>query len=200
MRSILQKAASDYRYLLENGYNPQSARRLVCDRHLLSKKESWYLLRCVMPERLAMARGKKLIGPEKIKSKPVAVDGYNTLITLEAKKVLRGDDGVLRDLSGVFGGYRTSRKTRRALLKLLKRLKGFGPKYIEFYFDKNVSKSGELAALARTVLAHLGMGGDAVAEGAVDHRLKAKGGAGWIIMTTDSAIMDGAKKILQPIF
>ncbi len=199
MRTALKSAVADYRHLLEKGYNPESARRFVCDHHLLSKEESWYLLRCIMPSNLAGARRRKLVSGGELKGHTVIIDGYNALITLESKKVFECDDGFLRDLSGVFGNYAISRKTPGILLKLVKRLKGLGAEHVLFYFDKNVSKSGELASLARRTLSKAGMPGDAETLANVDCELKKKGASkNVVVMTTDSAIIDEVRCVLQP--
>lgn len=202
MRTVLKSAVADYRHLLEKGYNPESARRFVCDHHLLSKEESWYLLRCILPSKLAGARmGKLATKPAAVKGKNIIVDGYNALITIESKKVFKCDDGFLRDLSGVFGNYAISRKTPGILLKLVKRLKSLGVEHVLFYFDKNVSRSGELASLARKTLSKAGMSGDAETRPDVDCELKKKGASkNVVVMTTDSAIIDEAKQVIQPRF
>ncbi len=199
MRRALEKAAEDYRHLLEKGYNPESARRFVCDHHLLSKEESWYLLRCILPSKLAEARRGKLASSGELRGHTVIVDGYNALITLESKKVFECDDGFLRDLSGVFGNYVISAKTRSVLAKLVGRVKKLGAERVLFYFDKNVSKSGELASLARKTLSKAGMPGDAETRPNVDGELKKKGASkNVVVMTTDSAIIDEALRVLQP--
>lgn len=199
MRRALEKASEDYRHLLEKGYNPESARRFVCDHHLLSKEESWYLLRCVLPSGLAWGRKGKLVPKTAVKGHTVIVDGYNALITLESGKVFMCDDGFLRDLSGVFGNYRISAKTKSALTKLVGRLKGLGAERLLFYFDKNVSKSGELAALVRKIIAGAGLAGDAETLPNVDAELKKKGASkNVVVVTTDSAIIDEVKCVLPP--
>lgn len=198
-KNVLAMASQDYRHLLEKGYNPESARRFVCDHHLLSKEESWYLLRCILPSGLAEARRRKLVSGGELKGHIVIVDGYNALITMESKKVFECDDGFLRDLSGVFGNYAISRKTSSVLLKLVKRLKGLGVERVLFYFDKNVSKSGELAALVRKIMAKAEIAGDAETRPNVDGELKKKGvSKNVVVMTTDSAIIDGVRCVLQP--
>lgn len=202
MKKVLARASEDYRHLLEKGYNPESARRFVCDHHLLSKEESWYLLRCILPSKLAEARRRKLAAKTAaVKGKTVIVDGYNALITLESKKVFECDDGFLRDLSGVFGNYAISRKTSGVILKLVKRLKSLGVEHVLFYFDKNVSRSGELASLARKTLSKAGMPGDAETRPDVDCELKKKGvSKNVVVVTTDSAIIDEVKQVIQPRF
>ncbi len=199
MRRALEKASEDYRHLLEKGYNPESARRFVCDHHLLSKEESWYLLRCILPSKPAEARRRKLVSGGDLKEKTVIVDGYNALITMESKKVFECDDGFLRDLSGVFGNYVISKKTSSVLLKFVKRLKGLRVERALFYFDKNVSKSGELAALVRKIMAKAEIAGDAETLANVDGELKKKGvSKNVVVMTTDSAIIDEVRCVLQP--
>lgn len=199
MRRALEKASQDYRHLLEKGYNPESARRFVCDHHLLSKEESWYLLRCILPSKLAEARRRKLASAGELRGKTVIVDGYNALITLESRKVFVCDDGFLRDLSGVFGNYRISAKTKSVLAKLVGRLKRLGVERVLFYFDKNVSRSGELAALARKIIAGAGLAGDAETLSNVDGELKKKGASkNVVVVTTDSVIIDEALRVLQP--
>lgn len=80
----------------------------------------------------------------------VAVDGFNTLFTLERAvaggAVLRGRDGAHRDVAGVHGTWRRSVHTGRALDLLVAVLEGA---HATVFVDAPVSNSGRLPGLLR---------------------------------------------------
>lgn len=95
----------------------------------------------------------------------MGIDGYNVLITiesiLEGKRVVICDDGFVRDLRAIFGKYKMSKVTENALDKLLAVAAKADPDEVVLLFDKQVSKSGELASMARGKLDEMGLEGNA---------------------------------------
>jgi hypothetical protein len=136
-----------------------------------------------------------LISSRKVKGKRLGVDGYNTLITLESiltgKKVVTCDDGYIRDLRAIFGKYRPSRATDRALAELLGAIRRARPSEVVVLFDKQVSRSGELAGATRRRIKKLGLRGDARAVSGVDFKLRAFD----VVASSDRAIIERAKAV-----
>ncbi|MEM3737220.1 MAG: DUF434 domain-containing protein [Candidatus Bathyarchaeia archaeon] len=163
----LLRAIEDYRYLLNRGYKRETSLRLVGDKYLLSRLERLLLYRCVHSLEEARARRTKLIPLREAKGKRIAVDGYNTLITveslLESKPLIICDDGFIRDLSAVHGGYEMKVITEDALRMIASIIKSSEVGEVGFFFDAQISRSGDVAALTRRLLAEAGVEGVASA-------------------------------------
>ena len=96
----------------------------------------------------------KLIDIEKLSNKELNIDGYNVLIGIEAllkNNVVLCDDGIYRDFMGIYGNYKINSDTERALNLLMGLFKKYDIKPI-FYFDAQVSKSGELSKKIRNLM------------------------------------------------
>ncbi len=59
--------------------------------------------------------------------------------------MIRCDDGLVRDLQAVFGKYKMDENTEDGLEKILDVLELIDPGKFVMFFDKQVSKSGELS-------------------------------------------------------
>src|SRR6185503_11694230 len=80
---LLSRAAEDLRYLLGRGYPLRSALTLIGDHLQLYKRQRQLLFRAVAaPEHAAHVRA-RTIPHAAIAGRPILVDGYNVLITLE---------------------------------------------------------------------------------------------------------------------
>jgi len=125
----------------------------------------------------------------------MGVDGYNVLITLESiltgKQVVKCDDGYIRDLRAIFGKYKPSRATDRALAELLNLLKKARLGEVVVLFDKQVSRSGELAGATRRGLEKFGLNGNSTAVVGVDFKLRAFD----VVASSDRAIILRAKAV-----
>jgi hypothetical protein len=130
-----------------------------------------------------------------VREKRLGVDGYNVLITVESilthKRVVKCDDGYIRDLRAIFGKYKPSKATDRALAELLKMLGKARPREVIVLFDKQVSRSGELAGAARRGLKKLGLQGDSRAVGGVDFKLRVFD----VVASSDRAVIERAKAV-----
>jgi hypothetical protein len=144
----LREATADLGWLLERGYSDKAALALVGDRFQLHRRQRMAALRCACPPSLAARRRAGRVGPE---DRDVVVDGFNVLVTTEAALsgavLLRGLDGLVRDLCGVHGSYRKVTETARAIELLVARLEG--ARSVTWYLDRPVSNSGRIAALLR---------------------------------------------------
>ena len=189
---VVEAAVEEYRYLLDRGYNPASALRLVGERHLLPAEASNVLRRRVFPrEWVASVEGKMLL-PNDLEGRRVAVDLYNVLITCEARlagDAFLSDDGLWRDARGVYGKYRISDDTRSALARIIRFLAENRVAQVRFLLDAQVSRSGDLAALVRHVLAGEGLAGEVKVLKDVDASLRRQGRTDWVVATSDTGII-----------
>ena len=106
----LQKAAEDFRYLLNRGYPRKAALEIVGNRYGLAFDERHLLHRGVFSDADSESRSKKIISIKAIKNKDLAIDGYNVLITVESglsgRPLIHADDGFVRDISGLSASFK----------------------------------------------------------------------------------------------
>lgn len=199
----LQDAAHDLRYLLDHGYKKKGAVAFVANRYLLGKRERNFLVRTVFSSQKSEDHKKKLVDIGRIKNKPLFVDGYNVLITMESifdkrDSIVSCDDRVLRDVNAVFGKYKLSEVTKKALNEIMFVIKKHSPSSTQFFFDSPVSFSGELAGLTRKLMDVHGLEGGATVSSMVDAdlvSLSAK--TDGIVATSDSVIMDKVERVVD---
>lgn len=193
--SKLANVVHDLRYLLDQGYPRDSAVEFVANHYRLSLKQRHLLARCVFSRDEIARHKEKLIVMSGVRGRRLGIDGYNVLITVESiltkKQVVRCDDGFIRDLRAIFGKYRMSRWTRRALVDLLQVVRGAGPRETVIFFDQQVSRSGELAAMAREEFARVGLKGDARTTVATDAKVRGFD----VAASSDRAIIERARAI-----
>lgn len=194
----LQEAAEDFRYFLDREYPRKAALELVGNRYGLTSDERHLLHRGVFSDRDSRARLKKKIPLEKIKNRNLAIDGHNVLITIEAglsgRPLILGDDGFIRDISGLSGNFRKTSRTEEAIQLILNTLKKVEPHQSLFLFDAPISKSGKLAQEVRSLLKREELPGDAKAVRVPEKILIGFPG---IIATSDTAIIDQSKKVVD---
>lgn len=179
----LRAAAADLGWLLERGYSPNAALKLVGDRHGLARRQRKALMRGVCAPSVARAR---MDARHPLTGATVAVDGFNVLVTLETalrgELLVRGVDGLLRDLAGMHGRYRQAEHTERALELLTEALRATAS--ARWVLDRPVSNSGRLAARLRA------MGFEEVLLTDYADRELAQSGAA--IATADGPLLDRA--------
>ncbi len=191
----LLAAAEELRYLLDRGYPRDGALNFVANHHRLDKKHKIVLLRSVYSSKEVEERKRKTVPFQKLKGNVLSVDGYNVLIVLETmlrnQPLLEGDDGYVRDISGVHGKHKLSNHTIQAVNILLEELKKAQPREVLIFFDSPVSKSGELAGTVRNLMKTRGVKGDSVAVSQADNAVIR---TGEIALTSDSVILQKARK------
>lgn len=194
-REKLTRAVRDLRYLLDQGYPRDSAVNFVSNHYRLQLNKRHLLARCVFSKTEAAELRRKDVGAARVRGRRLGVDGYNVLITLESvltgKRVVRCDDGYIRDLRAIFGKYRASSATSRAISTLVRTIAKAKPKSVAVLFDKQVSRSGELAAEVRRQLKQEGLEGDALAVGGVDMGLRTFD----VVASSDRAVIARAKAV-----
>ena len=191
----LRNAVCDLRYLLDRGYPRDSAVNFVANHYRLPLKQRHLLARCVFSRTEGAELRRRAVKTGVLQGKRLGVDGYNVLITLESiltgRQVVKCDDGYIRDLRAIFGKYKPSLATDRALVELLGILRRARPKEVVVLFDKQVSRSGELAGATRHEIKKFGLKGDSRAVSGVDFRLRAFD----VVASSDRAIIWRAKAV-----
>jgi len=189
----LTDAVRDLRYLLNRGYPRDSAVTFVANHHRLKLDERHFLARCVFSRAEVVSHQEKMVSGAKVRGKRLGVDGYNVLITVESiltdRQVVRCDDGFVRDLRAIFGKYRISSVTPRALTAILKIISGARPREVVMMFDSQMSRSGELAAEVRRRLRQVGLRGDARTVAGVDFKVRGFD----VASSSDRAIIERAR-------
>jgi len=148
----LHEASKDLKHLLNRGYNKTSALTFVCNHYQLEQKDRHFLARAVFADELVSTISEKRLPIEEIQGKDVTVDGFNVLITVEAvlkNEAILCDDSVIRDTQGVFGKYKITETTEKALQEIFSLFKEYPPRTVTFYFDRQVSHSGDLCSTVR---------------------------------------------------
>ncbi|MHA1130102.1 MAG: DUF434 domain-containing protein [Candidatus Helarchaeota archaeon] len=189
----LVEAATDLRYLLNRGYNRKSSIELVGNRWNLNRDERHILYRaCFSTEEIKARKWNEAILTD-ITGKNVAIDTYNILITAESLLkgllVIKGDDDYIRDISKVFNKYKRSPLTTHVLNIILDTLKPFNPKNVLFFLDKDISKSGELAAIINEDLTHFQISGTAETVPSADRSVIMNGE---IVISNDRVVLENS--------
>ena len=194
----LHEAAIDFRYLLNRVYPRKASLELVGNHYQLTSDERHLLHRGVFSDGDARKRLRKKISVQKISGQELAIDGYNVVITIEAalsgRPLVFGDDGFLRDISGLSGNFRRTGRTEESLRLIYAFLKERKPRRTMFLFDAPISKSGRLAEEVRKHLKEMNIPGDAETVRVPEDILIGFPG---IVATSDTAIIDQSARIVD---
>jgi hypothetical protein len=185
-----KQSLQDYAYLLNREYPRKSMLKLIGDRYLLNTFQRILLNRGVFPDKNVQARKAKTTVD--ISKQEIHIDAYNVLFTLSnyllGRLVFVGNDAFIRDAGEVYGKLHNDPVFEKATGLLFDYLAGMGPAKVEFYLDKPVSYSAQLAGTLRTMLMERGLSGGASLDKNPDATLiKMKTG---IIASSDSDILD----------
>lgn len=148
--TILHTAAEDICWLLDRGYDIRAAVTFAGNHYSLTERQRTALTRSLCSSaQLELRRRKEL--PDGRLPESVALDGFNTVITLEtalsSSLLLLCRDNTVRDLAGLHGTYRIIDKTESAVALMLDALQSRGVISAQVYLDKQVSNSGRLKTL-----------------------------------------------------
>ena len=185
---VLCEAARDYLWLLNRAYPLNATLKLVGDRYALHQRQRSALARSTCSD-----EQRKLIQSvqeDRIVAQSIFIDGFNTIITLEAMMcqapVFICRDHTLRDLSGVYGSYHKIAETPEVIRIVARALELLKPSSVTWFFDRPVSNSGRLAALVKFIGQEEGATWDCFTTDRTDQRLMAQNG---VLVTADSGIL-----------
>tara|TARA_R110002073_G_scaffold303128_2_gene471220 strand:- start:3806 stop:4513 length:708 start_codon:yes stop_codon:yes gene_type:complete len=188
----LRVALDELCWLLSRGYTETSALKLVGDRHTLTKRQRMALRRSACTaEQLTLRLPKQC---HSLAGETIGVDGFNCIITFEAMlsagPILRGRDGVRRDIASVHGSYRRVQETDAAIDAIAKLLQPAAA--VTWFLDRPVSNSGKLAERIRTKAALDALPWTVEVVNNPDRELAELRDA--IVATSDSWILDNAQR------
>lgn len=147
----LKSALADFSLLLTKGYSEKSALKLVGDRFSLTQRQRLAIMRSACSDQQLMSRKQRQVRLTDLAGKPIAIDGYNVLITVEAAMsgavIFKSRDGCLRDLASIHGTYRKVTETIPAVQLIGKFLKEHNVDNCLWLLDSPVSNSGRLKTL-----------------------------------------------------
>jgi hypothetical protein len=145
---VLREAVADLSWLLTRAYALDSALKLVGDRYQLHQRQRMAVRRAACPDAERAVRRANRRDPHQVAGRPVFIDGFNLLITVEAALsggvIIRGRDRCLRDLASVHGTYRAVEETGAAITRVGEALLELGCGPATWYLDRPISNSGRL--------------------------------------------------------
>lgn len=149
--SDLRSALEDFSLLLTKGYAEKSALKLVGDRLSLTERQRLAVMRSACSDQQLACRKRNEIKIADLADRPIAIDGYNLLITIEAAMsggvIFKGRDGCFRDLASIHGTYRKVSETIPAVQLIGRFLREIGITKALWLLDSPVSNSGRLKTL-----------------------------------------------------
>ena len=188
---LLREAAADLCWLLSRGYADKSSLKLVGDRYELVARQRTAVGRCSCSDARAARRKDRRVRPEGLAGRPLWLDGYNVLTTVESALaggvVLAGRDGTYRDMASMHGSYRKVAETLPALKLLGRVTAALKVGQCLWYLDRPVSNSGRLKQIMEDVAAAEGWPWQVDLVHDPDALLAE---TGQIVATADSAILD----------
>ncbi len=189
----------DFIYLKERGFPEKASLKLVGDRYRLTRIGRNCLFRGAIVESSARERMRKLMDAGEVRGKPLGIDWYNVLITVESH--LKGtvlfiaDDEVLRDSSATHGSFRPSEATEKARQRILESLLELQPSRLDVFIDSPIAFSAVMAGELRQSLSKPPFPPSEVAlERSADYPLKIYTG---LVASSDSVVLDAAGKVFD---
>jgi len=147
----LRSALADFSLLLTKGYADKSALKLVGDKLSLTERQRLAIMRSACSDQQLASRNQRCVTIQNLAGQPIAVDGYNVLITTEAAMsggcIFKGRDGCFRDLASIHGTYRKVTETIPAVQLIGRFLNEVGVTDCLWLLDSPVSNSGRLKTL-----------------------------------------------------
>ena len=155
VQPVLREALGDLCWMLSRDYPSKSSLKLVGDRYGLAARQRIALGRCACSNTEAVRRKGRQVSPSELEGRPLWIDGYNVLTSIEAALaggvILSARDGTYRDMASMHGSYRKVEETRPALELLGETVASLGVAECRWYLDRPVSNSGRLKAIMEEV-------------------------------------------------
>ena len=194
----LRAAMADFCLLLTKGYADKSALKLVGDRFSLTERQRLAVMRSACCDQQLASRSGRRVELKDIAGRPIAIDGYNVLITVEAAMsgglIFKGCDGCFRDLASIHGTYRRVTETIPAVQLIGEFLKEAGVNKALWLLDSPVSNSGRLKTLIRELAEKNHWDWEIRLSVSPDAELKK---TDVIVASSDSVVLDNCKSWLN---
>jgi hypothetical protein len=191
----LRAAMGDFSLLLSRGYAQKSALKLVGDRFCLTQRQRLAVMRIAGSDQQLQSRLRRRVPVEMLAGQPVAIDGYNLLITIEAAMsgglIFKGRDGCFRDLASIHGTYRKVEETVPALTLIGTFLVSLRISQALWLLDSPVSNSGRLKTLIAELASENHWPWDIRLAISPDAELSK---TDTVVVSTDSAILDACPR------
>ena len=191
----LRAAVADFSMLLTKGYADRSALTLVGDRFSLTHRQRLAVMRNACSDQQLRSRLERRVPVEDLAGRPIAIDGYNLLITIEAAMsgglIFKGRDGCFRDLASIHGTYRKVEETIPAIRligRFLTQIRIAGALWL---LDSPVSNSGRLKTLLGQLAVEHNWPWEIRLTISPDAELRK---TNVIVVSTDSAVLDACQK------
>jgi hypothetical protein len=153
----LRQATADLCWLLSRRYATPSALKLVGDRYQLCARQRIAVARCACSDAEATRRQAHQVDAAQLRGRPLWLDGYNVLTTIEAALaggvILAARDGAYRDMASMHGSYRKVAETGPALQRIGAFLAETGVGECRWLLDRAVSNSGRLKQVMQEIAA-----------------------------------------------
>ena len=189
----LRSAVSDCGWLLTRAYPLDAALKLVGDRYRLTARQRMAVRRSTCSDQSFDRRQTGQV-VSSLRGEPIAIDGYNLLITIESALsgglILIGRDGCSRDLASVHGTYRKVTETLPAVEVIMNHLAALAVGPVMYYLDAPVSNSGRLRKLIEARAAERSSAGPAWSVELVPDPDTALIETESVVVTTDSLVLD----------
>ena len=190
----LQWAIADFSLLLTRGYAEKGALKLVGDRFSLTERQRLAVMRSACSDEQGASRSRRRVELESLAGQPIAIDGYNLLITVEAAMsggvIFKGRDGCFRDLASIHGTYRKVTETIPAVRLIGQFLQEVGVGKALWLLDSPVSNSGRLKTLIGELAEESKWNWEIELLLSPDAELKK---TDLVVATSDSVVLDGCK-------
>ncbi len=191
----LRQGVRDLSWLLSRGYAERSSLKLVGDRYRLRQRQRLALSRSSCSRQAMEARRSRELAPGQVRAKPLAIDGFNVLITVESALaggfIFEGVDGCYRDLASVHGSYKQVGETAAAIRLAGAALEELEPEGVRWYLDRPVSNSGKLRIRLLEMAAEAGWNWEVVLCNNPDQELLVETA---VVASSDSQVIDGARR------
>ena len=191
----LRAAVADFSMLLTKGYADRSALTLVGNRFSLTQRQRLAVMRNACSDQQLRSRLERRVPVEDLAGRPIAIDGYNLLITIEAAMsgglIFKGRDGCFRDLASIHGTYRKVEETIPAIRligRFLTQIRIAGALWL---LDSPVSNSGRLKTLLGQLAVEHNWPWEIRLTISPDAELRR---TDEIVVSTDSAVLDACQK------
>jgi len=188
---VLRQATADLSFLFSRSYAQDAALKLVGDHYQLDVRQRRAILRGACSEESLRHRASTRVPDDGLAGFPVAIDGYNLLITVESALsggvLLRGRDGCVRDMASIHGSYRKVEETIPAIRLIGATLQELRIANSAWFFDSPVSNSGRLKTLLLREAEQHGWNVDVEVVNNVDQILSSRED---VVITSDGWILD----------